>query len=117
MASDCFKLSSCEAFAVLYPYLMIKNSSGLTILESLVVMTVCVVLLWVVVPVGMVRFGYKEAGAMVVTEGDKAPEYKGPPINPDVMKPRVDGVPKPRVLPDGQFIPRAPVPPKQESLK
>ncbi|OYW75811.1 MAG: hypothetical protein B7Z37_11505 [Verrucomicrobia bacterium 12-59-8] len=97
---------------------MIKNSSGLTILESLVVMTVCVVLLWVVVPVGMVRFGYKEAGVMVVTDGDKAPEYKGPPMDPDVLKPRVKELPMPRVLPDTQFLPTPPIiPPKKNPLE
>lgn len=96
---------------------MIKNSRGLTILESLVVMTVCVILLWIVVPVLMVRLGYKEAGAMVVTEGDKAPEYKGPEVDPSVMKPRVENLPKPAVLPDSQFIPMAPITPKKKPLE
>lgn len=96
---------------------MIKNSRGLTILESLVVIMVCVILLWVVVPVAMVRLGWKEAGAMVVTEGDKAPEYKGTPLNPDVMKPRLENLPKPAVLPDSQFVPRAPTPPKKNPLE
>ncbi len=96
---------------------MIKNRSGLTILEALVVMAVCVVLLWIVIPVGMVRLGWKEAGAMVVTEGDKAPEYKGVPIDPQLLKPRVDEIEKPRVLPDSQFIPKAPnTPPKKSNL-
>jgi hypothetical protein len=96
---------------------MIKNSSGLTILESLVVMSVCLVLLWIVIPVSMVRFGWKEAGAMVVTEGDKAPEYKGEPLDPQLLKPRVDDIKKPRVLPDSQFIPKAPnTPPKKSNL-
>ncbi|MFZ2276469.1 MAG: hypothetical protein WAW39_01670 [Prosthecobacter sp.] len=97
---------------------MIKNRSGLTILEALVVMTVSIVLLWIVIPVGMVRLGWKEAGSMVVTEGDKAPEYKGVPLELDVLKPRVDEVQKPRVLPDSQFVPRAPnTPPKKNPLE
>lgn len=97
---------------------MIKNRSGLTILEALVVMTVCIVLLWIVVPVGMVRLGWKEAGAMVVTEGDKAPEYKGAPLDLKVMRPRVDEIQKPRVLPDSQFTPKAPnTPPKKNPLE
>lgn len=96
---------------------MIKNSSGLTILESLVVMAICVILLWIVVPVGMVRFGYKEKGAMVVTEGDSAPENKDLNIDPDVFKPRVESIPKPAVLPESQFIPRPPVPPKQPAFE
>lgn len=80
-------------------------------------MAVCVILLWIVVPVCMVRLGYKEAGAMVVTEGDKAPEYKGLPVDPSVMKPRIENLPKPAVLPDSQLLPRAPMPPKQNPLK
>lgn len=96
---------------------MIKNRSGLTILEALVVMMVCIILMWVVIPVGMVRLGWKEAGAMVVTEGDKAPDFKGESIDPDILKPRVDKLQKPRVLPDNQFIPKAPVtPPKKSNL-
>ncbi len=97
---------------------MIKNRSGLTILEALVVMAVCVVLLWIVIPVGMVRLGWKEAGAMVVTEGDKAPEYKDEPLELDVLKPRVDEMQKPRVLPDSQYVPTAPnTPPKKNPLE
>ncbi|MBB5030492.1 hypothetical protein [Prosthecobacter vanneervenii] len=97
---------------------MIKNRSGLTILEALVVMTVSIVLLWIVIPVSMVRLGWKEAGAMVVTEGDKAPEYQGEPLSLDVLKPRVDDLQKPRVLPDSQFVPRAPnTPPKKNPLE
>lgn len=96
---------------------MIKNCKGLTILESLVVMVVCVLLLWIVIPVCMVRLGWKEAGAMVVTEGDKAPEYKGEPLDPDILKPRVDNVTKPRVLPENQTLPKAPnTPPKKSAL-
>lgn len=97
---------------------MIKNRSGLTILEALVVMTASVVLLWIVIPVGMVRLGWKKAGAMVVTEGDKAPEYKGEPLDSDVFKPRVLEIEKPRVLPDSQFVPKAPnTPPKKTPLE
>lgn len=96
---------------------MTKNSSGLTILESLVVMAVCVILLWIVVPVCMVRLGYKEAGAMVVTEGDKAPEYKGAPVDPNVLKPRMENLPKPAVMPDSQFLPQAPTTPKKNPLE
>ena len=97
---------------------MIINRSGLTILESLAVMAICLVLLWIVVPVGMVRLGWKEAGAMVVTEGDKAPEYKGAPLDPNLLKPRVDEIQKPRVLPDSQFLPKAPnTPPKKNPLE
>jgi hypothetical protein len=87
---------------------MIKNRSGLTILEALVVMTVCVVLLWIVIPVGMVRLGWKDAGTMVVTEGDKAPEYEGEPLDLEVLKPRVDKMQKPRLLPDSHYVPKAP---------
>jgi hypothetical protein len=94
---------------------MIKNRSGLTILESLAVMAICVVLLWIVVPVGMVRLGWKEAGAMVVTEGDKAPEYKGAPIDPKLLKPRVEEIQKPRVLHDSQFLPKAPTTPAKKN--
>jgi hypothetical protein len=94
---------------------MIKNNSGLTILESIVVMAVCVLLIWIVVPVCMVRFGFMEAGVMVVTEGDKAPEYKGGAIDPDVMKPRFENLPKPAVLPDSQFIPRPPPTPAKKN--
>lgn len=96
---------------------MIKNSSGLTILESLVVMAVCVILLWIVVPVCMVRFGWKEAGVMVVTEGDKAPAYEGAPLNPDAMKPRLEKLPKPAVMPESQFLPPFPTPPKKKPLE
>ena len=97
---------------------MIINRRGLTILESLAVMAICLVLLWIVVPVGMVRLGWKEAGAMVVTEGDKAPEYKGAPLDPNLLKPRVDEIQKPRVLPDSQFLPKAPnTPPKKNPLE
>lgn len=95
---------------------MIKNSRGLTILESLVVMAVCVILLWIVVPVTLVRLGYWEAGAMVVTEGDKAPEFKGVPVDPDVMKPRLENLARPAVLPDSQNIPKAPNAPKKHPL-
>lgn len=94
---------------------MIKNRSGLTILEALVVMAVCIILLWIVVPVGMVRLGWKEAGKMVVTEGDKAPEYKGEPLEPDALKHRVNELPKPRVLPDSQFLPKAPNTPAKKN--
>lgn len=95
---------------------MRKNSLGLTVLESLVVMAVCVVLLWVVVPVAMVRLGYKEAGSMVVIDNDKAPEGNHPQIDSTVMKPRVDDIVRPRVLPDSQEVPRAPVAPKKNPL-
>lgn len=80
-------------------------------------MSVCIVLLWVVVPVAMVRLGYKEAGRMVVREGDKAPDDKGEALNPEMFKPRVEEIPKVRVLEDSQFVPRAPTPPKQDPLK
>jgi len=104
--------------AVLYPYLMIKNSSGLTILESLVVMAVCVILLWIVVPVCMVRLGYWEAGEMVVTEGDKAPESKGTPLDPDVLKQRLENLPRPAEMPESQYLPKAPTtPPKNNPLE
>lgn len=117
MGAELFKIEHLQGLhGPLHPYFMIKNSTGLTILESLVVMTVCVILLWVVVPVLMVRLGYKEAGAMVVTEGDRAPEYRGPPIDPSVMKPRLDNLPKPEVLPDSQFLPKAPVTPQKKPL-
>lgn len=96
---------------------MIINRSGLTILEALVVMAVCIILLWIVIPVGMVRLGWKEAGDMVVTEGDKAPEYKGAPTDPDVLKPRVDEIQKPRILPESQILPKAPVTPKKKLLE
>jgi hypothetical protein len=76
-----------------------------------------VILLWIVVPVGMVRLGYKQAGAMVVTEGDRAPVYKGPPVDPSVMKPRMENLPKPRVLPDSQFLPKAPTTPKKNPIE
>jgi hypothetical protein len=96
---------------------MIKNNNGLTILESIVVMTTCLILLWTVVPVCMVRLGYKEAGAMVVTEGDKAPEYKGPEIDSSVMKPRLENLPRPAVMPDSQLLPAAPPTPKKNPLE
>ena len=96
---------------------MIKNKKGLTILESLVVMAVCIILLWIVVPVAMVRLGWKEAGAMVVTEGDKAPDDKGVPLPPDALKPRVEEVQKPRVLQDSQFLRPAPTTPKKNPLQ
>lgn len=94
---------------------MIKNHRGLTILESLVVMAVCIILLWIVVPVGMVRLGWKEAGAMVVTEGDKAPDDKGVPLPPDALKPRLDDIKKPRVLEDSQFLRPAPNTPAKKN--
>lgn len=94
---------------------MIKNHRGLTILESLVVMAVCIILLWIVVPVGMVRLGWKEAGAMVVTEGDKAPDDKGAPLPPDALKPRLDDIKKPRVLEDSQFLRPAPNTPAKKN--
>lgn len=96
---------------------MSKNSSGLTIVESLVVMAVCVILLWIVVPVAMVRLGYKEAGVMVVREGDRAPTDPGTLLDPEVLKPRIENLPKPAVLPDSQFVPRAPVTPKKDPLE
>ena len=77
---------------------MLQNQKGLTILESLAVMAVSVGLLWVAVPVLMVRLGYKDAGTMVVTEGDKAPDYKGEPLPPDVLKPRVEISPKFKII-------------------
>ena len=96
---------------------MSKSSSGLTILESLVVMAVCVILLWIVVPVCLVRLGYKQAGAMVVTEGDKAPVYEGTSLNPDVLKPRIENLPKPLVMPESQFLPKVPTTPKKNPLE
>lgn len=96
---------------------MSKSSSGLTILESLVVMAVCLILLWIVLPIGLIRMGYKKAGVMVVTDGDKAPEYQGDALDPDVLKPRVHKIPKTIVLPDRQPLPLAPVPPRQDPLK
>lgn len=98
-------------------FFMSKNCNGLTVLESLVVMAVCLILLWVVVPVSLVRLGYQKAGVMVVTDGDKAPEYIGQALDPDVLKPRVTEVQRPRVLPDSQTVPSPPVPPKQNPLK
>lgn len=94
---------------------MIKNHQGLTILESLVVMAVCIILLWIVVPVGMVRMGWKEAGTMVVTEGDKAPDDKGVALPPDALKPRVQEIQKPRVLQDNQFLRSAPNTPAKKN--
>jgi hypothetical protein len=78
---------------------MSKNQSGLSLLESLAVIIVCVVLLWIVVPVAMVKLGIKEAGAMVVTDGDRAPEFKGVPLDPEILKPRVEKVTRPDVVP------------------
>ncbi|WP_395731834.1 hypothetical protein [Prosthecobacter sp.] len=97
---------------------MIKNRSGLTILEALVVLVASIILLWIVIPVGMVRLGWKEAGVMVVTEGDKAPEYKGEPLEDSILKPRVDEIPKPRILPDSKTVPPVPAtPPKKNPLE
>lgn len=78
-----------------------RRKLGLTILESLIVLLVCVILAWVVVPIALVRMGWKEAGAMVVTEGDKAPVSKGPQLDPKVLKPRVEGVEVPQVIVPG----------------
>ena len=80
-------------------------------------MTVSVVLLWIVVPVGMVRLGYKEAGKMVVTQDDQAPEDNEHALPPNAFKPRVDEIPKVRVLMDSQLVPKAPSPPKQDPLR
>jgi len=54
---------------------------------------------------------------MVVTEGDKAPEYKGPEIDSSVMKPRLENLPRPAVMPDSQLLPAAPPTPKKNPLE
>jgi hypothetical protein len=96
---------------------MVKNRIGLTILESLVLMTVCIVLLWVSIPIVMVRLGWKDVGAMVVTEGDKAPDYKGVPLDPSVLQPRVKEIEKPViVVPDAGFLPKPPSEPAKKRL-
>ena len=75
-----------------------RKKLGLTILESLIVLLVCAILGWIVVPIVMVRMGWKEAGAMVVTEGDKAPVSQGPQLDPKVFRPRVEEIEVPQVI-------------------
>ncbi len=79
---------------------------GLTILESLVVILICIALLWVAVPILMIRMGWKDAGAMVVTEGDKAPQFESTPM---LLKPRVGEIEKPKlVVPTQKDLQRPP---------
>ncbi len=73
----------------------------MTVLESIVVMLLCVVIFWIVFPIAMVRLGWKEAGSMVVVDGDKAPQSSGPQLDPKILKPRVTGVEAPRVIEPG----------------
>ena len=92
---------------------MLKNRFGMTMLESVVLLLLCAILAWVVVPILMIRIGWKDAGAMVVTEGDKAPEFTGEPIDPQVLKPRVEiSVPTVPVKPP---LGEIPPPPKRKS--
>lgn len=96
---------------------MLKNKIGLTILESLVLLLVCIVLLWVSVPIVMVRMGWKEAGAMVVTDGDRAPDYKGAPLDPAVLQPRLRNIQKPEiVIPGPEVLPAPPPGPAKKRL-
>lgn len=74
---------------------MPNNRMGLTVLESLVVILICIALLWVAVPILMIRMGWKDAGAMVVKEGDKAPQFEGAPM---VLKPRVGEIETPKLV-------------------
>jgi hypothetical protein len=98
---------------------MVKNQMGLTLLESLVVMLICIILLWVVIPVVLVREGWKEAGSMVVTEGDKAPENRRAPLDPEILKPRVKKMEPDEVITSGSTdLPVAPgLPQKQSEFK
>lgn len=95
---------------------MVKNQMGLTVLESLVVMLICITLLWVAIPVFMVREGWKEAGSMVVTEGDKAPKNGRAPFDPEILKPRVQKIEPEEVITSGpKEQPVGPGLPKKQS--
>lgn len=93
--------------------LMLKNRMGMTVMESVVLLLLCGILAWVVVPILMIRMGWKDAGAMVVTEGDKAPDYIGEPLDPKVLKPRVE-ISNP-VVPKKPPLGELPPPPKRKS--
>lgn len=91
---------------------MKEKRRGLTIFESVVLIVTCAVLLWVIVPVLLVRGGFKEAGAMVVNEGEASAS------TPDksVLESRITVPPKREVIANDKD-PAPPTLPKRAPLE
>lgn len=90
-----YQLTSCHCQkVVLWSKMNQSTKSGLTILESLIVIFASILLLWVVLPVLLVRYGYKEAGIMVATEASKTIEN----ADEALLQSRIKDVEKPTVI-------------------
>ncbi len=90
-----------------------QTGKGLTILEALIVILASVILLWVIVPVFLVRYGYKDAGIMVVTEGNKMH------LNTEdgVLRSRIKNVTKPILIDSGSAPKEIPTLPAKPSIR
>lgn len=89
-----------------------KSEKGLTILEALIVILTSVFLLWVIIPVLLVRYGYKDAGIMVVTEGVK----NDLTTDNELLRSRIKTISKPIVIDSGSPAKEAPVLPVRPKL-